>query len=84
MFSHTAAMTPGRAGGYRSLWPSPVGQAQRHRGSGGDCRAAVEGGAEALTLINTLLGMVIDVEDRKPLLGAGGGGVSGRPWARWR
>lgn len=40
--------------------------------------AAVEGGAAALTLVNTLLGMVIDTEARKPLLGAGGGGVSGR------
>lgn len=40
--------------------------------------AAVEGGAAALTLVNTLLGMVIDVDSRKPLLGAGGGGVSGR------
>lgn len=40
--------------------------------------AAVEGGAAALTLMNTLLGMVIDTEVRKPLLGAGGGGVSGR------
>jgi dihydroorotate dehydrogenase (NAD+) catalytic subunit len=40
--------------------------------------AAVQGGASALTLINTLLGMVIDTEAREPLLGAGGGGVSGR------
>ena len=40
--------------------------------------AAMEGGASALTLVNTLLGMVIDTEARKPLLGAGGGGVSGR------
>lgn len=40
--------------------------------------AAVDGGAAALTLINTLLGMVIDTEARKPLLGGGGGGVSGR------
>ncbi len=40
--------------------------------------AAVEGGAEALVLINTLLGMVIDVEARRPVLGGGGGGVSGR------
>ncbi|MYH96580.1 MAG: dihydroorotate dehydrogenase, partial [Acidimicrobiia bacterium] len=30
--------------------------------------AAVEGGASALTLVNTLLGMVIDTEARKPLL----------------
>ena len=40
--------------------------------------AAVQGGADALTLINTLLGMVIDTEARQPLLGGGGGGVSGR------
>ncbi|WP_420637428.1 dihydroorotate dehydrogenase [Candidatus Poriferisocius sp.] len=40
--------------------------------------AAVEGGAAAVTLINTLLGMVIDCEARRPVLGGGGGGVSGR------
>lgn len=40
-------------------------------------RAAVSGGADALTLVNTLLGMVIDSETGKPILGAGGGGLSG-------
>ena len=39
--------------------------------------AAVDGGADALTLVNTLLGMVIDIETGSPLLGAGGGGLSG-------
>ena len=39
--------------------------------------AAIEGGADALTLVNTLLGMVIDIETGRPLLGAGGGGLSG-------
>jgi dihydroorotate dehydrogenase (NAD+) catalytic subunit len=39
--------------------------------------AAVAGGAEAVTLVNTLLGMVIDTEARRPLLGGGGGGLSG-------
>jgi dihydroorotate dehydrogenase (NAD+) catalytic subunit len=41
--------------------------------------AAVEAGADALTLVNTALGMVIDVEERRPLLGSGeaGGGLSG-------
>ena len=39
--------------------------------------AAQEGGAEAVTLVNTLMGMVIDVEAQRPLLGGGGGGVSG-------
>jgi dihydroorotate dehydrogenase (NAD+) catalytic subunit len=39
--------------------------------------AAVRAGAEALTLINTVMGMAIDVESRRPRLGAGGGGLSG-------
>jgi dihydroorotate dehydrogenase (NAD+) catalytic subunit len=32
-----------------------------------------------VTLINTLLGMVIDPGSRRPVLGAGGGGYSGHP-----
>ena len=39
--------------------------------------AALEAGAEALTLVNTLLGLAIDLESRRPVLGAGGGGLSG-------
>jgi dihydroorotate dehydrogenase (NAD+) catalytic subunit len=39
--------------------------------------AARSGGAEAVTLVNTLLGMIVDVERRRPALGAGGGGLSG-------
>ena len=39
--------------------------------------AALDGGAEALTLTNTLLGLAIDTERRAPVLGAGGGGLSG-------
>ena len=39
--------------------------------------AAVQAGAEALTLINTVMGMAIDVDTRRPRLGAGGGGLSG-------
>ena len=39
--------------------------------------AAGEAGAEAVTLVNTLLGMVIDTESRRPRLGGGGGGLSG-------
>ena len=38
----------------------------------------LEAGAEALTLTNTVLGMSIDVETARPVLGNGGGGVSGR------
>ncbi len=39
--------------------------------------AAVAAGAEAVTVANTVLGMVIDTEARRPLLGAGRGGLSG-------
>ena len=39
--------------------------------------AAAEAGAEAVTLVNTVLGMAIDPETRRPRLGGGGGGLSG-------
>ena len=39
--------------------------------------AAIAAGAEAVTVANTVLGMVIDTETRRPLLGAGRGGLSG-------
>ena len=39
--------------------------------------AAASAGAEAVTLINTVLGMSIDVETRTRRLGGGGGGLSG-------
>lgn len=41
-------------------------------------RAARDAGADAVTLVNTVFGMVIDVEQRRPALGGGGGGLSGR------
>jgi dihydroorotate dehydrogenase (NAD+) catalytic subunit len=40
-------------------------------------RAIVEAGADALSLINTLVGMSIDVNTRKPRLNFGTGGLSG-------
>lgn len=39
--------------------------------------AAHEGGAEAVTLINTVMGLLLDPETRRPRLGNGGGGLSG-------
>jgi dihydroorotate dehydrogenase (NAD+) catalytic subunit len=39
--------------------------------------AAIDAGADALVLVNTVLGMAIDIEARRPSLGNGGGGVSG-------
>jgi dihydroorotate dehydrogenase (NAD+) catalytic subunit len=38
---------------------------------------AVEAGAGGLTLVNTLLGMALDTDTGRPVLGAGGGGLSG-------
>jgi dihydroorotate dehydrogenase (NAD+) catalytic subunit len=40
-------------------------------------RAAADGGADAISLINTCLGMAVDWRKRRPLLGAGMGGLSG-------
>jgi dihydroorotate dehydrogenase (NAD+) catalytic subunit len=40
-------------------------------------RGAVEGGADGVTLVNTLLGLALDIESGRPVLGAGGGGLSG-------
>jgi dihydroorotate dehydrogenase (NAD+) catalytic subunit len=39
--------------------------------------SAIDAGAEALTLVNTLLGLSVDVERRRPLLGGVVGGLSG-------
>jgi dihydroorotate dehydrogenase (NAD+) catalytic subunit len=39
--------------------------------------AAVDAGATGLTLVNTVLGLAVDAETRRPQLGAGGGGLSG-------
>ena len=40
--------------------------------------ACVDAGAQALTLVNTALGMIIDTTTGRPALGNGGGGLSGR------
>lgn len=42
-----------------------------------NARAAEEGGADCLSLINTLTGMAVDVERRRPVLANNTGGVSG-------
>lgn len=39
--------------------------------------AAEKGGADCLSLINTLMGMCIDIENQKPILARGIGGLSG-------
>ena len=49
-------------------------------------RAAAEGGADIISLINTYVGMAVDVERRRPVLAKICGGLSGpaiRPLAVW-
>jgi len=49
-------------------------------------RAAVEGGADILSLVNTFVGMQVDIERRRPVLKKVCGGLSGpaiRPLAVW-
>jgi dihydroorotate dehydrogenase (NAD+) catalytic subunit len=44
---------------------------------GASARTAADAGADGISVVNTLPGLVIDVEARKPVLGFGTGGVSG-------
>jgi dihydroorotate dehydrogenase (NAD+) catalytic subunit len=60
----------------RPLWAKLSPNTDRVVEVAGAVQAA---GAEAVTLINTVLGMVIDPATRRPVLGAGGGGFSGPP-----
>ncbi|HXG72537.1 MAG TPA: dihydroorotate dehydrogenase [Gemmatimonadaceae bacterium] len=40
-------------------------------------RVAADAGADGITVVNTMPGLVVDVESRRPALGFGSGGVSG-------
>lgn len=40
-------------------------------------RVAIDAGADAISLVNTMPGLVVDVERKRPALGFGSGGVSG-------
>lgn len=44
---------------------------------GGAARTAVDAGADAISVVNTIPGLAIDIERRRPVLGYGTGGVSG-------
>ncbi|MEP6732517.1 MAG: dihydroorotate dehydrogenase [bacterium] len=44
---------------------------------GRSAAVAVDAGADAITLVNTIPGLVIDIDARRPALGFGTGGVSG-------
>jgi dihydroorotate dehydrogenase (NAD+) catalytic subunit len=42
-----------------------------------NARRCIEAGADGLAVINTLMGMAIDIENRTPIIGNGQGGLSG-------
>lgn len=44
---------------------------------GATARAAVDAGADGISVVNTMPGLVVDVERKRPALGFGTGGVSG-------
>jgi dihydroorotate dehydrogenase (NAD+) catalytic subunit len=44
---------------------------------GDAARAAADAGADAISVVNTIPGLLVDVERRRPVLGFGSGGVSG-------
>lgn len=52
-----------------------------------NARRCIEAGADALAVINTITGMAVDVEKRRPVIGNVRGGLSGpaiRPIALWK
>jgi dihydroorotate dehydrogenase (NAD+) catalytic subunit len=79
MFAHdpelAAAVIAATAGCDRPRWAKLSANTDRLVDAAAATHAA---GAEAVTLINTMLGMVIDESTMRPALGNGGGGVSGR------
>lgn len=44
---------------------------------GGAAKIAADAGADGISVVNTMPGLVIDLESRRPMLGFGTGGVSG-------
>ncbi|MBM3639605.1 MAG: dihydroorotate dehydrogenase [Actinobacteria bacterium] len=58
-----------------SLWAKLSANTDRIVEIAGSVHAA---GADAVTLVNTMLGLMIDTSTRRPVLGNGGGGLSGR------
>jgi dihydroorotate dehydrogenase (NAD+) catalytic subunit len=79
MFSHSAKLAAEAVGAVRAKTGLPVlaKLAPNVPDITEIARAAVDAGADALTIANTIPAMSIDVETRQPVLGAGAGGLSG-------
>jgi len=78
MFAHSAALTTeameATAGCRRPRWAKLSPNVTDLTEIAG---AALAAGADALTLVNTVMGLAIDPDSARPRLGAGGGGLSG-------
>lgn len=79
LFAHSAGTTAAAVGAVvaaagRPVWAKLSPNTHELVGVAG---AALEAGAEAVTLVNTVMGMALDPVRRRPVLGAGGGGLSG-------
>lgn len=79
MFAHSVSMTSEVVDASRCAVPLWVKLSPNVSNICEIANAALLAGAEGLTLVNTLLGLAVDVETRRMVLGAGGGGISGPP-----
>ena len=77
MFAHSAEATAAAVAAVGDAHPRWVKLSPNTAELTAIAEAAVVAGADALVLTNTVLGMVIDTEARRPALGNGGGGLSG-------
>jgi len=79
LFSHNAGLAAAAVAAVRANTDLPVlaKLAPNVPDVAAIARAAVDAGADALTISNTLPAMLIDVESRKPVLGGITGGLSG-------
>jgi len=77
MFAHSAAATGAVVEACRGSHPLWVKLSPNVADLTPIAAAAIDAGASALVLTNTLLGMKLDLSTRRPVLGNGGGGLSG-------
>jgi len=77
MFAHSASSTAAAVEAVGAAHPRWVKLSPNTSELTDIAEAALVAGADALVLTNTVLGMVIDTESRRPALGNGGGGLSG-------
>jgi dihydroorotate dehydrogenase (NAD+) catalytic subunit len=78
-FATDPAVTKAVVAGVRQVWPGPLLAKLTPNVTAivPIARAAAEGGADVLSLVNTFVGLAVDWRRRKPILGNVTGGLSG-------